>query len=147
MIQLRNISLITLLLLYISAGLGYGLHICSDDGSVTPLLMIQDATCENVHDHVHYSHHSGCDGGCTNHGGEGEGCCHTEVFHLEDIYEKTVPAKVEHPVISLLPVISGVNQGLSSLTAISEEVVTYPEFLPPESIRGDLYTLISVWRL
>lgn len=69
-------------LLYLAAGLGYGLHICDSEGSVTPLIMLEDTSCESVHDHSHHHHCSGDHtSGCHSEGS----CCHTEVYQLKDI--------------------------------------------------------------
>ena len=142
--QIRNISLITLILLYISAGLGYGLHICSEEGSVTPVLMIQDATCENVHDHTH---HQGCVGECTSKDNHSDGCCHTEVYQLEDKYETTTSVQIEQPTELLLSVALLSNTGRIALNNLSEEFRPIPEYSPPELVPSNFYSLISVWRL
>lgn len=141
---IRNISFITLLLLYISAGLGYGLHKCSVDGSITPVLMIHEASCERVHSH---SHSSDCSGQCSSHDCSHGGCCHTEVFQLDDNYDAIASFQIEQPTEFLLHILLLNNINTLDFSDPSEDLICFSEYSPPEPVPDSFQSKISVWRL
>lgn len=146
---LKNITISIMTLLYLTAGLGYGLHICKSDGSVTPLIMIKDASCESVHDHSHqsHSHHDQCSSGHSSDCQDEGGCCHTDVYQITDSYNAVASFQIEQPSELLLPIalLNGVTLDYIALSSDSE--VALPEYSPPESIPDSFHSLISVWRL
>lgn len=142
--HLRNITISMMTMLYLAAGLGYGLHICESEGSVTPLIMLEDTSCESVHDHSHHHHCSGDHtSGCHSEGN----CCHTEVYQLKDIYEAVTSFQIEQPSELLLPIalLGGIDLDYLALSpSLSDELVEYD---PPEPLSESFHSLNSVWRL
>ena len=141
---LKNMTLLALTFLYVTAGLGYGLHICDAEGSITPLVMINEASCESVHNH---SHTSGCSGECSSNCNHDEECCHTEVYQIKEGYEATALFQLEQPTVQLLPfiILSGSIQSCFE-TSVAEENPK-PEYSPPENVPENYHSRISVWRL
>ncbi|MCE5319548.1 MAG: hypothetical protein LLF93_00410 [Bacteroidales bacterium] len=78
-----------LVFLYITASIGIGVHKCDTDGTSTVVLLLKDASCEDIHQHSHY-HNSHCSGTETcSQEHHDHNCCHTEIHHLEQGYDLT----------------------------------------------------------
>ena len=76
-----------LVFLYITASIGIGVHKCDTDGTSTVVLLLKDASCEDIHQHNHY-HNSQCSGTATcSQEHHDHNCCHTELHHLETGYD------------------------------------------------------------
>lgn len=148
---LKNITLTIMILLYIVAGLGYGLHTCSSDGTVTPIIMVQDASCESIHGHSH-SHSDCCDQECStdsleHSSNEENNCCETDVYKIKEVYEASLPLQIEQLfeyIVALNP-FSESDLSISLYTAYLN--LKIPDDSPPEALPDDYHSLISVWRL
>ena len=120
-------------LTYVLSYMGFGVHICHDDGSRHFVWLIGDISCEAIHHHSHGSDHD-------HHHGD---CCTTQVYVLTDAQDSDngtirpactqdcgLPAVVETPCLAvMLP--SAVRPVLISDTP--------PPIAPPSP------SLLSVW--
>ena len=78
-----------LVFLYITASIGIGVHKCDTDGTSTVVLLLKDASCEDIHQNNHY-HNNQCNGTATcSQEHHDHNCCHTEIHHLEQGYDLT----------------------------------------------------------
>jgi len=64
-----------LLVAYVFAYMGFGVHTCHEDGSRHLVWMVGDVSCEKIHHHSHDADHD--------HDHE-KGCCSTHVYVLTD---------------------------------------------------------------
>jgi hypothetical protein len=76
-----------LVFLYITASIGIGVHKCDTDGTSTVVLLLKDASSEDIHQNNHY-HSKLCDEPSTSSSEHHDhNCCHTELHQLEMGYD------------------------------------------------------------
>ncbi|MCL2727469.1 MAG: hypothetical protein FWD56_03710 [Bacteroidales bacterium] len=90
---------------YIATSMGFGVHICSAEGSSQVKLLAGEAMCEHEHhssshDHDHDHEHKAC--GCDKHDGR---CCHTLVYILDKAQNVANQIKIDLPktILDFIP--------------------------------------------
>jgi len=141
-----------MLLLYMAAGVGYGVHTCKGEGITTVSILVKESGCEG-HSHSmekQYCKDSCCDaksGGCHTSEKSAKGCCNTELHQLTDDYE--VSKQLSSLQISLIPMPAGI---LASADIINNNYfavrsLSFAEGEPPGHFTKEYLSYISVWRL
>ncbi|MCK9304462.1 MAG: hypothetical protein PHP30_00920 [Bacteroidales bacterium] len=153
---LKIIPALTLLLFYLMAASGFGIHECRTRGTIDVLPVIYGNGCEDIHkDH---SEASGCNGGCcsssditaaeSSEGGHTDECCTTEVHKLGCDYESsqqlTISPEKSLELIHLF--LATLSDYLSdTLFPWIDSSCSLTESPPP--VKCGTYSYISQWRL
>jgi len=141
-----------MLLLYMAAGVGYGVHTCKGEGITSVSILVKESGCEG-HSHSmdkQCCKDSCCDaksGGCHTSEESAKGCCDTELHQLADGYE--VAKQLSNIQMSLIPLPAGI---LASADIISDKslagsYLNLDEGDPPGHYTKEYLSYISVWRL
>lgn len=141
-----------MLLLYMAAGVGYGVHTCKGEGITSVSILVKESGCEG-HGHSMAKQcckDSCCDeksGGCHTSGKPEKGCCNTELHQLADGYE--LAKQLSNLQISLIPLPAGI---LASADIINNDYfagksLSLAEGEPPGHFAKEYLSYISVWRL
>ncbi len=134
-----------LVILYITASIGIGVHKCDKDGTSTVVLLLKDASCEDVHQH---SHINTCNGATTcspEH--HDHNCCHTEIHHIEQGYDVT-----NLTIVSTIQY-SNLISDIESCQSLFNSYINYfdsSEFLyggPPLLHQKNSHSYLAQWRL
>lgn len=93
--NLRKLSIPFVIVIYLMAFLGFGVHTCSTSGTQDLILLVGDVSCEEIHHH-HHTH--SCDhSDCGDHHHDGN-CCHTEVYEVSDEQTSEIQLAVSAPL-------------------------------------------------
>lgn len=132
--SVRHLICLLTAVTYVFAYMGFGIHVCHDDGSRHFVWLIGDVSCEAIHHHSHEADHD--------HHHDGH-CCSTQVFVLTDAQDSdngadrlagtsdcSLPAIVETPCFA------------TTLPAPSHTILISdtPPLIAPPSL-----PLLSVW--
>jgi hypothetical protein len=138
----RYILSILLISVYFLTSTGFGIHVCSDEGSAEVLILGSDRSCEEIHSHC------GCDSdGCsaTKHNNK---CCKTEIYHLDLDYDVV---KIESSIspLSIINIYDLISDQISPVAFQSICGYRYKEVRhgPDKYIFPDYLSYLSQWRL
>lgn len=147
---------LTLLLFYLLAASGFGIHECRTRGTVDVLPVIYGTGCDNIHkDHDGGSE---CTGGCCSSSNRTEAessdrshtddCCSTEVHKLGNDYESIDQLTVspERSLQLIHVFIAGTGELFYQSGLFSVNNSESPEESPPP-LKYNRYSFISQWRL
>lgn len=79
----NNILSLLVLVAYMLASTGFGIHECSNKGTKHILLIVSDRSCEQIHDHC------SCNSNSCSTSKQSNNCCSTEIYHLDFGYDIT----------------------------------------------------------
>ena len=141
-----------MLMFYMAAGVGYGVHTCKGEGITSVSILVKESGCEGDNHSMakQCCQDSCCDeqsGSCHTSEKSTEGCCSTELHQLADGYE--VAKQFSSLQISLIPLPAGI---LASADVINNNyfagrLLSVSEGEPPGHYAKEYLSYISVWRL
>lgn len=147
----RAISCTLLAIIYVCGYMGFGVHVCADEGTRSLVLLAGDMSCESLHHHHHCCecgaedcdcHHYGCH---SEHHDSHHRCCSTEIISINDVQDADNGSSI-HSIsaaasllLHTLPGING-NEILSSTSRINSHSI-------PPIVFSPLSGRISVLRL
>lgn len=123
---------VLLTVLYLVASVGVGVHKCNTEGTSNVVLLLNDASSEDIHNHdeEHHNHN----------------CCHTELHHLEQGYETVQPMhNAQTDQLTLLACfIVPVNSNITEYKFNSSDFLNGG---PPILIHKKSHSYFAQWRL
>lgn len=141
-----------MLLFYMAAGVGYGVHTCRGEGITSVSILVKESGCEG---HSHTMAKACCSDGCCDEKsgcshtseGSGKGCCNTELHQLADGYE--MAKQLSNLQINLIPLPAGIlaSADLTSNNYLAQRSLSFAEGEPPGHFTKEYLSYISVWRL
>ncbi len=139
----KQILSILILVTYMIASIGFGVHECSDNGTKNVLIINSNKSCSDIHDH------NSCDSNCCSSGKHSKNCCSTEIHHLDLDYDITEIDSENYLSFSQELVLSSLFAENSSPKAIVD-CSLYSEFKhgPPVYLQtNQILAALSQWRL
>ena len=132
---------VTVLLVYFVASTGFGLHVCSHEGTSELLILTSKTTCEDIHEGCPCSSDH-CEKVSHDHN-----CCKTEMHHLDldyDITEVQSTPQVFFTGIGITAQICFTSNFTDALKGFKNTEIRHGPNEPPIS---QYLPLISQWRL
>lgn len=114
----RTISCTFLAIIYVCGYMGFGMHICADEGTRSLVLLAGDMSCESLHHHHHCCecgvedcdcHHDGCH---SEYNDSHHRCCSTVIISINDVQDADSGASV-HFVPSAFTLLHHTLQGIN----------------------------------
>ena len=138
-LKTRIITIPFVILVYLMAFLGIGIHTCSASGTQDLILLVGDVSCEEIHNHSHCSDNTDCEG---HH--HDENCCKTTIYEVSDEQTAEVQIVLSAPFpMTLLNIFQQVDLTLS---AFSESVIS--EYITPPLTTHSLdLSSLSIFRI
>ena len=117
---------------YVFACMGFGIHVCHEDGSRHFVWMLGEVSCEHIHHHSHEADHD--------HHHDG-GCCSTHVFVLTEAQDCAPDtADLSAPEMTLPLLLEG-----EPFLPMSAERTCYACSDTPPLISPPALSFLSVW--
>lgn len=143
---LKPLLTISLLIFYIMASFGIGVHECSASGTVNIRIFASSKSCDAIHTICSCKHHH--HDGLPEHQHHTTKCCHTTIHQLTNDYDiSQLTFKFSQiPVLNFIPeFISSFSNEFSSDELL---IAFYNGYTPPPLIKEtDPYSYHSQWRL
>lgn len=137
---------IVLLIFYIMASLGIGVHECSASGTVNIRLFASSKSCNEIHTICSCKHHQ--HDGMSEHQHHSQKCCHTTIHQLTQDYD-FFQRDFKFNQFKLFDFISNYITASSSVVSLNNETLALcNRYSPPPLVKEtDPYSYHSQWRL
>ena len=143
---LRPSLTITLLIFYIMASFGIGVHECSASGTVSIRVFASSKSCDAIHTICNCKHHH--HDGMPEHQHHSKKCCHTTIHQLTQDYDVSHPDFKFNQVKIFDFTSNYITSLLSEVSAKSANLALCNRYSPPPLVKEtDPYSYHSQWRL